>query len=54
MQNTVGSVHEEMSPAAEVAYLANQEDQEASKLQAIRKILGSLVGALSLSGLRSW
>jgi SP family general alpha glucoside:H+ symporter-like MFS transporter len=35
-QNTVGSVHEEMSPTAEVAYLANQEDHETSRLQAIR------------------
>src|SRR3954447_10250659 len=35
-QNGVGSVHEEMSPTAEVAYLANQEDHETSKLHAIR------------------
>lgn len=34
--NTVGSVHEEMSPTAEVAHLANQEDHETSRLQAIR------------------
>src|SRR4051812_31609489 len=35
-QNGIGSLHEEMSPTAEIAYLANQEDHETSKLQATR------------------